>query len=117
MAVYLVGLWLERKNLKEYVSEAKHVDNLCYFRELFKLDLDDYRERSENGELINRDEVVDVIEDITVIDRAIGYLPSKVKEYENRFNIERIERLYKIPEYRIPKQRIKWNYRPGRCNY
>ena len=103
--------------MKELVSEAKHIDNLCYFRELYKLDLDDRREMSENGELIDRDEVMDIIENISVIDRAIGYLHSKVKDYENRFNSERVKRLNELPEYRIPERKIKWDYQSGRWVY
>ena len=103
--------------MNEFVSEAKYLDDLCFFRELLKLDFDNWCEDFKNGKLVKKKDAAETVQWIKDFDMAICYLHSKVKEYEDRSNNERVKRPTKISEYRIPERKVKWDFQSGRWYY
>lgn len=68
----------------ELVSEEKHIDNLCYLRELTKLKIDDYVELKAGGHMVNDDVVIDYLDELEVIDNCLTNVYSKVKFFEDK---------------------------------
>ena len=73
--------WEGRK--MEYVSDKWHVKNLCYWRDLFKLELDDLTEKKKSGHIVEDDDAMEVITNISIIDEAIATVPPLVKQAED----------------------------------
>lgn len=67
----------------EFVSEKRHIKNLCYWRDLFKLKLDDLTEKKKSGYLVRDDEAMEIITNISIIDKAIATIPPLVKQAED----------------------------------
>lgn len=71
----------------EIVTEIKNLKNLHYVRELAKYDLDQWVEDKKDGQLKDRKEAMEIIEDIAFINDAISGLYSIIKDSnENRTN-------------------------------
>lgn len=68
----------------EYVPENKHVENLCYLRELVKLKIDNFVENKADGALVDDDVVLDYLDELEVIDNCLTNVYSKVKFFENK---------------------------------
>lgn len=71
-------------NYPELVPEEKHIDNLCYLRELVKVQIDNYVENKWNGELVNDEVVLDYLEQLEMIDNCLTNVYSKMKFFENK---------------------------------
>lgn len=65
--------------MKKLVPETKHIDNLCYLRELKKLDIDNWVEDAKNGLNPSQDRVDELILDLSTIEECMSDFYSKLK--------------------------------------
>ena len=76
--------------MEEFVSEARHFDNLFYVRELLKLELDDWVATRRDGYCLDDAEgVIDIIENLNIVETSIGGLHAKMTALEVRKNGKR----------------------------
>lgn len=70
--------------MKQLVPETRHIENLCYLRELKKLEIDNWVEDCKNGLAPNQDEVDELILDLSTIEECMSDFYSKLKECGNK---------------------------------
>ena len=61
----------------ELVPEKKNLNNLLYIRELIKLDINDWVEDSKNGMIKRREDVIGLVEELSLVEETISGLYSK----------------------------------------
>ncbi len=98
----------------ELVSENKHLDNLCYLRELYKLNIDNWVESKQDGTLVDDEYVIEQLEILTLIEDGISGLHSKIQLIE-RMNEKGLKE--KVDALILKTTNLEHQQRKLECNF
>lgn len=64
------------------ISERKHLDNMMYVRQLIKYEINEWVEDRKEGMLPDRDNLIELLEDLNLVEECIGGLHKNIKQCE-----------------------------------